>query len=147
MTRNYSIYPSMIGSNSKSAVIWSYSDYSVVTIFDNSVPLKVSADQCGNSSICVWYISPLEKLKGSLGYQFALLGELNKWTAVSRQRFTSITIDRQKNEGRVTVEGVFGERIPVSFFHSIQGPMIVYCPIPASGQTHVVITEYDIVCS
>lgn len=138
----------MIGAKSQSAVIWSYNDSNVVTSFDDSVPLKVSADRCHNLTICLWYISPLQSLNDSTGIQYALLGEWNKWTAVSQQRFTSIVTDTKKNEATVTVEGVAGETVPVVVFHSVLLALTVNCPISAAnGQARLVITPSNVVCS
>jgi hypothetical protein len=148
MKRNYTISPSMIGSQSKSAVIWAYNDSKVVTTFDDSIPLKVSADECHNVSLCLWYISPLQSLNDPTGVQYALLGEWNKWTAVSQQRFTSIVTDTMKHEATVTVQGVSGETVPIVVFHSVLISVTVNCPISAeNGQAHLVITTSNVVCS
>ena len=148
MKRDYTIYPSMIGSQAESAVIWSYNDSNVVTTFDKSVPLKVAADRCHNLTLCLWYISPLQSLNDSTGVQYALLGEWNKWTAVSRQRFTSIMTDTKKNIATVTVAGISGEIIPVVVFHSVLLAVTVSCPISAvNGQARLVITTSNVICS
>jgi hypothetical protein len=146
MKQNYSIYPSMIGG--QSGVIWFYNNSDVATAFDDSIPLKISADVCHNLSICLWYISPLQSLNDSSGVQYALLGELNKWTAVSQQRFTSVVTDTQKNEATIIVEGVSGEIVPVVVFHSVLLSVTVNCSISsANGQAHLMITPSNVVCS
>jgi hypothetical protein len=144
MKRDYAIYPSMIGA--QPGVIWSYDNSDVVLTFDNANPLNVSANQCHNLSICLWYVSPLQSLNDSTGIQYALLGEWNKWTAVSQQRFASIIT--KQNEATITVQGVSGEIVPVVIFHSKFQSVIVNCTISAtSGQAQLVITASNIVCS
>ncbi len=144
MKNNFTIYPGMIGA--ESGVIWSYNNSNVVTTFDNSIPLKVSDDQCNNLTICLWYISPLQSLNDSSKTQYALLGEWNKWTAVSQQRFTSIIT--KENQATITVQGVQGETVPVVVFHSVLLSVIVNCPISTvNGQAHLVVTPSNIFCS
>jgi hypothetical protein len=63
---------------------------------DNIHPLTVSANKCNNSSFCLWYLSPLWNFSDSSNTTYALLGELNKWTAVSRQRFLSLTTNIER---------------------------------------------------
>ena len=148
MKRDYTISPSMIGAKAQSSMLWSYNDSSVIIPFDDSAPLKVSADQCHNLTLCLWYISPLISLNDPTGVKYALLGEWNKWTAVSQQRFTSIVTDTTKNEATVTVAGVAGETVPVVVFHSVLLALTVNCPISsANGQAQLVITPSNVVCS
>ncbi len=144
MKSNFTIYPRMIGA--ESGVIWSYNNSNVVTTFDNSNPLKVLDDQCNNLTICLWYISPLQSLNDSSQTQYALLGEWNKWTAVSQQRFTSIIT--KENQATITVQGVQGEIVPVVVFHSVLLSVTVNCPISTvNGQAHLVVTPSNILCS
>ena len=146
MRRDYLVYPMMIGA--QSGIIWSYNDSNIISTFDNVNPLHVSFNQCNNLSICLWYVSPLQSLNDSADTQYALLGEWNKWTAVSKQRFTSIVTDTKKNEATVTVEGVSGETVLVVVFHSVLLALTINCPISAvNGQTHLVITPSNVVCS
>ncbi|CAF2075690.1 unnamed protein product [Rotaria magnacalcarata] len=133
MKRDYSVYPSMIGA--KSGLIWSYDNSSTVSTFNENYPLDVSATKCNELSLCLWYISPLLSLNDSLGTQYALLGEWNKWTAVSQQRFISIMADTEKNQAIITVQGVSSEIIPVVVFHSTLLSVIVNCRISSiNGQ-------------
>ena len=146
MKRNYSVHPSMIGA--QSGVIWWYNNSQVVTTFDNSIPLKVSANQCDNVTVCLWYISPLQSLGDSSSTQFALLGEWNKWTAVSKQRFSSITTDTQTHQATIIVEGVEGEVVPVGVFHSVLLSVTVNCPISSTThQARLVVTTSNVACS
>jgi hypothetical protein len=146
MKQDYGVSPLMIGA--KSGFIWSYDDAKDVRIFSEAIPLIVSADQCHNLTICLWYVSPLISLNDSAGTQYALLGEWNKWTAVSQQRFTSIVTDTTKNEAMITVEGALGETIPVVVFHSVLQSITVNCVIAAdNGEAQLVITPSNVVCS
>jgi hypothetical protein len=146
MTRDYLVYPMMIGA--QSGIIWSYNNSDVISTFDDVNPLNVSSNQCNNLSICLWYVSPLHSLNDSFGIQYALLGEKNKWTTVSQQRFTSIVTDTKNNEVTITVQGVSSEIVPVSVFHSTLLSVTVNCPISAiTGQAHLVITVSNISCS
>jgi hypothetical protein len=120
----------------------------VTTTFNDSIPLKVLADQCHYLTICLWYISPLQSLNDSTGIQYALLGEFNKWTAVSQQRFTSIVTDTKKNQATITVQGVPGEIVTVVIFHSVLLSVTVNCSISSvNGQAHVIVTTSNVVCS
>jgi hypothetical protein len=117
MKRDYTIYPSMIGA--QSGVIWSYDNSEVVSTFDETNPLNVSSIQCHNSSICLWYVSPLQSLNDPSGSEYALLGEWNKWTAVSQQRFISIVTDPTKNQATITIQGVSSQTVSIVVFHSV----------------------------
>jgi hypothetical protein len=146
MKRDYLVYPSMIGS--QSGIIWSYDNSEVVSTFDGANPLNVSSNHCNNVSICLWYISPLQSLNDLSGTQYALLGEWNKWTAVSQQRFTSIITDTKKNQATITVQGVSGETVLVVVFHSVLLSVTVNCSISTTNsQAHLVITPSNVVCS
>jgi hypothetical protein len=146
MKQDYLVYPSMIGSQSR--IMWSYDNSDVVSTFDGANPLNVSSNHCNNVSICLWYISPLQSLNDSSGTQYALLGEWNKWTAVSQQRFTSIITDTKKNQATVTVQGVSGETVLVVVFHSVLLSVTVNCSISTTtSQAHLVITPSNVVCS
>jgi hypothetical protein len=146
MKRDYGVSPLMIGA--KPGFIWSYDDPKDIRIFSEAIPLMVSAEQCHNLTICLWYVSPLQSLNDSAGTQYALLGEWNKWTAVSQQRFTSIMTDTKKNEATITLEGASGETVPVIVFHSVLQSVIVNCSISAANpEAHVVITPSTVVCS
>ena len=73
-------------------------------------------------------------LNDSFGTQYALLSELNKWTVVSRQRFTSIVTDTKKNQATITIQGVSSEVIPVVVFHSTLVSVTINCPISATNK-------------
>jgi hypothetical protein len=145
MKQDYLVVPSMI--SGQSGVIWSYDNSEVVSTFDDTNPLNVSSIQCHNLSICLWYVSPLQSLNDPSGSEYALLGEWNKWTAVSQQRFTSIITDVTKNQA-TTIQGASSEIVPIVVFHSVFKSFTVNCKISTmNGQVQVVITPSNIVCS
>jgi hypothetical protein len=146
MKQDYLVFPSMIGA--QSGLIWSYDNPKNINSFSEPIPLSVSANQCNNLTICLWYVSPLQSLNDSAGTQYALLGEWNKWTAVSQQRFTSIVTDKKKNEATIILDGASGEIVPVVVFHSVLQSITVNCSISAAnGEAHLVITPSNVVCS
>lgn len=146
MKRDYLIYPSMIGA--QSGVVWPYDNSRKPTVFNNSNPLTVSASTCHNLTMCLWYVSPIWQLNDVGKTKYALLGEVNKWTAVSQQRFKSIVQDVQKNEIIVTVQGLSNEHITLSFLLSDQTLDHVTCQASSTnGQVNFVITTNNVACS
>ena len=80
--------------------------------------------------------------------QYALLGEWNKWTAVSSQRFVSITTNAEKTQATITIQGVASEIVPVAVYHSTLLSVTVNCSISAeNAQAKLVITPKTVVCS
>jgi hypothetical protein len=146
MKQDYLVFPEMIGA--QPGLVWPYNDPKDIRGFSAPIPINVMASECHNLSICLWYVSSLISLKDSADTQYALLGEWNKWTAVSQQRFKSIVTDTQKNEATITIEGVSGEIVPVIIFHSVLQSVTVNCTITAtSSQAHIVVTPSNVVCS
>ncbi len=146
MNRDYVVYPSMIGG--ESGIFWSYDNAQVVSTFDNTHTVDVSASKCNESAICVWYISPIWQFNDSQRTNYALLGELNKWAAVSRQRFLSITTNTEKTQTTVVVQGVASETVRLGVYHSNLGSTIVNCLISIENrQANLVITPINVVCS
>jgi hypothetical protein len=146
MKRDYTIYPTMIGG--ESGIIWSYDNSQVTSTFDDTHPVDVLANKCDDLSVCVWYVSPLWQFNDPIQTKYALLGESNKWTAVSRQRFVSITTNIEKTQTTIVVQGVASEVVPVIVYHSTLRSVTVNCPISAtSGQANLVITPTNVGCS
>ncbi|CAF4317730.1 unnamed protein product [Rotaria sordida] len=112
MKPDYSVYPSMI--RAQSGLIWLYDNSSIVSTFNASFPFDVSATKCNHLSICLWYIIPLLSLDDSLGMQYVLLGEYNKWTAVRQQQFIFIVTDTEKNQAQGMPSGI----VSIVVFHS-----------------------------
>ncbi|CAF1248650.1 unnamed protein product [Adineta steineri] len=146
MERDYQVYPSMIGA--QAGVIWSYNNATDVKTFSETNSLNVSASQCNNLTVCLWYVSPLVQFSDSPTASYALLGEWNKWTAVSRQRFNSIKTDTKNSQVTIIVQGVAGETIPVVIYHSLLFSVTVNCRISTDDTpATVIITKSDIICS
>lgn len=57
MKRDYTIYPSMIGS--EGGIMWYNGNIRGTFPFDDAHPLFVSTLDCKVSSICVWNVSPV----------------------------------------------------------------------------------------
>ena len=145
MKQDYQVSPSMV--DAQSGLAWSYQNPKDIRGFSAPIPIDILADQCHNLSICLWYISPLISLNDLNHTQYALLGELNKWTSVSQQRFKSIVIDNEKHQSIITIEGIQGELVPVLIFHSVLQSIIVNCTIISSNnQSTILISPSDIVC-
>jgi hypothetical protein len=146
MKRDYAVYPSMV--ESESGVFWSYDNAQVISTFDDTHPISVTASKCNDLSICLWYASPLWQFNDAIYTTYALLGELNKWTAVSRQRFLSITTNTEKTQTTVVVQGAASENVPVVVYHRTLGTVTANCLIPPTiGVANLVITPTNIVCS
>jgi hypothetical protein len=146
MKRDYLVYPSMI--EGESGIIWSYDNSQVTSAFDDSHALQVTASNCNDLSICLWYVSPVWQFNDPVYTKYALLGELNKWTAVSRQRFLSITTNIEKTETTIIVQGAASEIVPVVVYHSTLQTVTVNCTMSAAqGQATIVITPTTTVCS
>ncbi|CAF0939280.1 unnamed protein product [Adineta steineri] len=146
MKRDYVIYPSMIGG--ESGLIWSYDNAQMVSTFDDTHPLDVTAAKCDDLAICLWYVSPSWQFNDPVRTKYALLGELNKWTSVSQQRFSSITTNTEKTQTTITVQGAVSEIVSLVVFHTTLKTVNVNCTITAtSGQAKLIITPTNIACS
>ena len=146
MKRDYSIYPSMI--DGESGIVWFYNNSTKTSPINDTFPLQVSANRCHDLAVCVWYISPLWQFNDPNKTKYALLGEGEKWTAVSRQRFLSITTNTENTETTIIVQGVTSEVVPVVVYHSTLQSMTVNCSITAeNGRASLVITPTTAVCS
>ncbi|CAF5032892.1 unnamed protein product, partial [Rotaria sp. Silwood1] len=143
MKQDYLIYPSMIGA--QPGVIWSYDNPTAVSTFDDDHPLNVSAAKCHDLSICLWYISPLIIFSSSTKY--ALLGEWNKWTAISSQRIIGIDNFIGSNFALITVYGLVSEVVPILVFHSNLSIVNVTCRMhPDEGEAQLVIDDRRVGC-
>jgi hypothetical protein len=146
MKRDYTVYPSMI--ESEGGVIWSYDNAQQISTFDDTHYLDVTASKCNDESFCLWYVSPLWQFNDGTHTKYALLGELNKWTAISKQRFLSITTNTEKTQTTVVVQGAASETVSVVVYHASLGAVTVNCVIPADNAVvNLVITPTNAVCS
>lgn len=146
MQRDYVIYPSSIGA--QSGVIWSYDNPLVLETFDANHPLDISASNCNAASFCIWFISPVWQFDDVNATKYALLGESDKWTAVSQQRFTSIVTNTEKSQTIIVLEGSEAEIVQILVYHSAMNVLSVKCFLSAkSGQAQLIITPSNITCS
>jgi hypothetical protein len=125
MKRDYQIYPYII--RGESGIIWSYDNVQMSSTFDDTHPLDISANKCNNISICLWYVSPLWQFNDLSQTQYALLGEWNKWTPVSQQRFVSITNNAQNTQTTITLQIATSEIVSVVVFHSTLHYITINC--------------------
>jgi hypothetical protein len=146
MKRDYTVYPSMF--DGEPGIVWFYNNRTNISPLNDTYPLYVSADRCNNSSICVWYVSPLWQFNDSTKTKYALLGEWNKWTAVSRQRFLSIKTNTENTQTTIVVQGVTSEVVSVVVYHSTLQSVTVNCLIATeNGQANLLITQTNVTCS
>jgi hypothetical protein len=145
MKQDYSINPLLL--DSQSGVIWPYQNPSDLNPFDNQHPLDVSANKCDNSTFCVWYLSPLWQFNDANNTKYALLGESDKWTAVSRQRITSISTDAGKTLTTVSLQGSAGEIVNLSVYHAAMNVVSVKCSLSSTGQAQLIISPSKVTCS
>ncbi|CAF0989399.1 unnamed protein product, partial [Rotaria sordida] len=141
--QDYLVYPSMIGA--QPGVIWSYDNPTVVSTFDDDHPLNVSATKCHDLSICLWYVSPLIKFNSSTKY--ALLGEWNKWTAISSQRVIATDNEIGINLALITVYGLVSEVVSFLVYHSTLSIVNVACHLhPDEGEARIVVDDSRVGC-
>ena len=146
MIRDYSLTPSLL--DAEPGVIWPYYNTSELSPFDEQHPLDVSAKNCGNATFCVWYLSPLWQFNDASSTKYALLGEYDKWTAVSRQRISSIKTDVTKTQTTISLVGAADEIVNLSVYHSVFNVVNVKCRISSStGQGQLVISTSRVACS
>ncbi|CAF1333687.1 unnamed protein product [Rotaria magnacalcarata] len=88
MKRNYSIVPSMI--RSSNGILWSFDNPYKINYFDEIHSLEISNKICNLTSFCLWYSSPIWSFNDSLSTKYSFMGEINKWTFISQQRFPSL---------------------------------------------------------
>ena len=132
----------------QSGIVWFYNNTEEISIFNETTPLHVLSNQCDDSSICVWYLSPVWKFSDSMKTKYSLLGEINKWTPVSRQRFLSIEKNAENTETRIVIEGVKNEIVSIGIYHSIIKSSIVKCFVSnENGQVNLTITPTNVTCA
>ena len=136
----------MIGS--EEGIIWSYDNAQVTSKFDDTHPLDVSAAKCNDSAICLWYASPLWQFNDPVKTKYALLGEWNKWTAVSQQRVVSIITNTEKTQTTINLQGASSEAVQLAVYHPALPSTIITCRIsPSNGQAQLVITPSNVICT
>lgn len=146
MNRSYLVSPSMIDANP--GLVWFYNDPFNLKIFDDHHPLEILDTNCSSAFICLWYISPVWYFNDKYRTAYALLGEWQKWTAVSHQRFVSFTRNQENTQLILTIEGVADELVSMYFYHSNKpSSVLVTCSISkASCQAQISINPAGIRC-
>ena len=145
MKQDYSLNPSLL--NAQPGLIWSYQNPSELNPFDDQHPLDVSANKCNSSTFCVWYLSPVWQFNDATKTKYALLGETDKWTVVSRQRITAISTDAGKTLTTVSLQGSSGEIVNLSVYHETLKVVNVKCSISSAGQAQLIISPTKVTCS
>ena len=146
MRQDYDIYPSMI--DGQPGIVWYYNNITHISSFNHTSPFHVSHDNCHDNSFCVWYTSPLWQFNDVNRTEYALLGESNKWTVVSRQRFLSITTNTENTRTTIVIQGIISEIVSIGIYHSILQSTIVNCSITAeNGQANLILTPTNAICS
>ena len=95
---------------------------------------ELNIAQCGKSDFQYWVIPPF------LPFGYTLLGELNKITPVSEQRFSDITVS--DNTVMVKVNGVPKEKVPITFYdNKAKRTEVIECNISESGMNVLVLGQ------
>ena len=75
------------------------------------------------------------------------MGEFDKWTPVSRQRFTSIVVDPKEKQAIATYQGVPNERIVIVTFYPPIAITYTSCFVNQNGTGWAIITSGIITCT
>ncbi|CAF2091167.1 unnamed protein product [Rotaria magnacalcarata] len=148
MKRNYSLIPSMIGS-SPNGIIWSYDNPYEIFYFNEKNSLFISNKICNSTSFCLWYSSPIWIFNDSLSTQYSFMGEINKWTFISQQRFSSLTFNSQNTQMTILVQGVNNESAEILVYHSkFQSIIHLICHLSNNYlQAQLTINSTHVICS
>ncbi|CAF1270877.1 unnamed protein product, partial [Adineta steineri] len=103
---------------------------------------------CSAASICLWYVSPLIQLtESSPTIYYALLGESNKWTAISQQRIRFIDNEINNNIAIIGLQGAPNELVSINIFHTVLLSTTVTCPMASdTGIARLIITSSNMFC-
>ena len=146
MQRDYSLTPALL--NVQSGLVWSYKNPAVVNVFDDNNLLAILKDNFAETSFCVFYLTPVWEFDVTYKSRYELLGETDKWTAVSRQRISGINIDSSQALVSVTIEGSTNEIVNLSVYNSVLSVVSIKCPIlSTTGQARLVISPKMVTCS
>ncbi|CAF4557909.1 unnamed protein product [Rotaria socialis] len=116
MKRNYSIVPSMI--RSSNGILWSFDNPYKINYFDENHSLEISNKICNLTSFCLWYSSPIWSFNDSSSTKYSFMGEINKWTFISQQRFSSLHTNVDNTQMTIIVQGVVNEIVDILVYHS-----------------------------
>lgn len=144
MTKDYTIYPSMIGA--KPGVIYIEDGYTRPALFDESHPLTIPFDRCHELNLCVWYVSPVWQLKDYSVW--ALLTDEDKWAGISKQRYKSIVHDTEKNQIIITAQGEFDEPVRPIFSIGFDTIAVPSCwPSDTNDTVRFILTTHGVDCA
>ncbi|CAF1064276.1 unnamed protein product [Adineta steineri] len=146
MIRNYSIIPSMIGS--PSGIIWSFDNPYELFTFDENHSLFISTEKCNDTTFCLWYSSPIWQFNDSLSTKYVFMGELNKWTFVSQQRFSSLNLNSENTQMTIIINGAPNELVDVFVYHSkFESIIHLVCSLSNSNaQAQLIINPVNVTC-
>ena len=133
-----------------SGLVWFYNDTSILWNRSTRIhPIQILDIHCPSISLCLWYISPVWQFDDPTQTRYALLGEWEKWTAVSHQRFVSFSRNQENTQSTLTIEGSANELVRMYFYHSkASSPVLITCSISnESGQAQVVINAEGVRCT
>ena len=147
MKRNYSIIPSMI--RSSDGLIWSFDNPYQLFTFDQNHSLNISHQLCNETSFCLWYTSPLWNFNDSQSTKYSFMGEMNKWSFVSQQRFPSLYTNSDNTNMTIIVKGVPNELVDILIYHSkFESIIHLICHFYTDKlQAQLTINSTDVICS
>ncbi|CAF1132035.1 unnamed protein product, partial [Didymodactylos carnosus] len=154
MKSNYDIYPQDLGISvpylSLSYVAWSWNNPFELIKFNSNNSLSITKNACGTNdqnSFCLWYISPVFQFSQPSVSSYSLLGELNKWVPVSKQRFESLEVPKSNDRITFNVRGSSLEYTQfLVYSESLGGVIILPCQLSSDGNGQIVITTQSAIC-
>jgi hypothetical protein len=134
---------------SPEGIIWSLDNPYELFTFDKNHSLFVSNIKCNDTSFCLWYSSPFWQFNDSSSTKYAFMGEINKWTFISRQRFSSLNINSDNIQMTITVQGVPNESVHLLVYHSkFQSIIQIVCNLSNhNAQAQLIISPANVTCS
>jgi hypothetical protein len=146
MKRNYSIIPSLI--RSPNGILWSFDNPYKINYFDENHSLKISNKICNLTSFCLWYSSPIWSFNDSLSTKYSFMGEINKWTFISQQRFSSRYTNVDNTQMTIIVQSVVNEIVEILVYHSkFQSIIDVNCHFYIDHlRAQLIINSTDVIC-
>jgi len=90
----------------------------------------------------------LKQFNDANNTKYALLGESDKWTVVSRQRITSINADTGKTLTTISLDGSAGEIVNLLVYHSAMNIVNVKCAFSStSREAQLLISPSRVSCT
>jgi hypothetical protein len=98
--------------------------------------LTLSSQNCNENEFALWTIVPIEKSGVSL------LGEVDKWVAISEARFGMMTYIDSKEQMEVEIYGVANEEVSIGFVGSAGEVSTVRCIFSSAESVTSTTEEY-----